>query len=222
MRVIIPAAGLGLRFRRYHAQRDKFEREGFTKHFVELGGETIIGRLVRLFSERGVDDIWIVGPDERYDLPGTRLYVPTQVPEHFDANKILNSSELWEGRTVVFYGDVYLTDEGADLVVGETREWVAFGRWGNHRWTGATSELFGFAFDPSTFDANRETLLHIAGMRRRGELSRCAGWEFYWGHHGNPRKWEIYPETWCPIDDMSDDIDTPKQYKAMVRCVGQS
>ena len=221
MRVIIPAAGEGVRWRHYHARQAGFEQH-WTKHFAVLNGETVIGRLIRLFSERGVDDIWVVGPDDRYDLPGARLFIPTQVPEHYDSNKILNSSELWEGETVVFYGDVYLTDAGADLAVDERREWVAFGRWGRHHCTGATSELFGFKFGPESFDANRRLLVENAGLVRRGEMKRCAGWEFYWGHHGDPRKWEIHEETWCPIDDLTDDIDTPQQYEDMKRCVGQS
>jgi hypothetical protein len=221
MRLIIPAAGKGLRFRHYHHKRVHFEKH-WTKHFAELAGETIIGRLVRLFSERGVDDIWVVGPDDRYRIDGAKLFIPTQVPEHYDSNKILNSSSLWKGRTVVFYGDVWLTDEGADRVVAEDREWVAFGRWGDHQCTGATSELFGFKFGPDSFEENKRILVANAGMVRRKELNRCAGWEFYWGRHGDPRKWEIYPETWCQIDDMTDDIDTPEQYEAMVRCVGRS
>lgn len=223
MRLIIPAAGIGVRWRHYHADRVGFEEQGFRKHFVQLQGETIIGRLVRLFQERGITDIWIVAPadDDRYRLPGTNLYTPVQIPEHYDANKILNSSELWEGRTLIVYGDVFLTDQAVDAVVDEVRDWVGFGRWGPHQCTESSEELFGFVFTPEWFDVNRETLLHIADLCHRGVLPRCAGWEFYWAHNGDPELWDVNPDTWLNIDDMSDDVDTPEQYEAMVACVGR-
>jgi hypothetical protein len=221
MRVIIPAAGEGLRWRHYHQNRTAHEEAGFRKHFAMIGGESIIGRLVRLFRERGVTDIWVVGKDQGYALAGARLFIPEQTPEHYDANKIFNSSELWEGRTVVFYGDVYLTEAGADKVMAETRDWAAFGRWGPHCCTGGPAELFGFTFTEEWFEPNRATLTRIAGMKHRGELPRCAGWEFYWEHNGDARKWEIYDRNWSEIDDLTDDVDTPQQYEDLKRCVGR-
>lgn len=222
VRLVIPAAGIGVRWRHYHAQREAFEEAGFTKHFLQLAGETIIGRQIRLFRERGVTDIWVVGPDDRYRLPGTTLFIPVQVPDHHDANKVLNSSELWEGRTIVLYGDVFLTDEAADQILADDRDWFAFGRWARHRCTDGPEELFGFVFDPAWFDHNRRTLVNIAALKRQGVLQRCAGWEFYWAHNGDPKTQRVYAGNWLEIDDMSDDVDTPEQYEAMVRCVGRS
>lgn len=223
--MIIPAAGRGVRWRHYHQDRAQAELDGYNKHFAVIGGETILGRLVRLFRERGVDDIWIVGPDESYQTDGARLFIPQQVPEHYDANKVLNSASLWKGRTVVFYGDVYLTDEGCDAVLAEKRPWVAVGRSGLHRWTNHPEELFGFIISPKHFARSREVLHHIADLRHNGKLKRCAGWEFYWGWNGDPKAWQTFPETWLEVDDLTDDVDTPAQYRALkeaVECSGQS
>lgn len=226
MRLVIPAAGKGVRWRHYHDRRKNFEKAGFTKHFVEICGESIISRIVRLFSERGVDDIWVVAPDEdRYRLPGTQLFTPIQIPNHHDANKVLNSSELWEGRTIVLYGDVYLTENAVDSILADTRPWIAAGREGLHRWTGTPGELFGFVFDPDQFDKTRQLLYDIADMRNRGQLRRAAGWELYWAYGGDPRRGRQYPDIWLEIDDLTDDVDTPEQYeklKGAVECSGPS
>lgn len=227
MRLVIPAAGKGLRFRHYHDERAEFEEAGFTKHFLEIDGETILGRLVRLFRERGVDDVWVVGPDERFRLPDTQLFVPDQVPEHGDANKILNSADLWDpdGLTVVAYGDVWFTEEAVDAILDDQRSWVGFGRWGNHRWTGGPSELFGFKFGPEYHDQNRTVLQSIIDLYRAGHLPRAAGWELYWGFNRNPKAFAVFDENWLNIDDLSDDVDTPEQYealKAAVECSGRS
>lgn len=226
MRVVIPAAGKGLRFRHYHEEREQFEKEGFTKHFLEIAGETILGRLVRLFQERGVEDIWVVGPDERYRLPGTRLFIPEQVPEHSDANKILNSASLWNpaGPTVIVYGDVWLTEEAVDAVLAESRPWVGFGRWGHHRWIDTPEELFGFKFGPEFHETNRQILSWVINLYQSKELPRVAGWEFYWGFNWDPRAFEVFDLTWLEINDMSDDVDTPEQYEALrttVECSGR-
>lgn len=222
MRAVLPAAGIGQRFRHYHKQREQFEREGFTKHFLDVCGETIIGRLVRQLNDRNITDVWVVGPDARYDIPGSQLFVPTQVPEHYDSNKILNSSELWEGRTLILYGDVYMTDEGLDAVVADERDWFAFGRWGSNRYTGTPSELFGFVFTPDHFDAARRTLLENARLVRARTMPRAAGWELYWGLLGDPNKWRIDRNTWLQVDDMSDDVDTPAQYEGLLEALGCS
>src|SRR5690606_1796938 len=103
-RAIIIAAGKGSRWNNYN---------GIDKHFLEIDGEPIIHRTVRLLNENGVDDVYVVGKDDRYKISGSQLYIPTLNPANYDADKFLSSKDLWlrdEGRTIVFYGDVYFTE----------------------------------------------------------------------------------------------------------------
>ena len=70
MRFVIMADGQGTRWNNYM---------GIPKHLIEIDGEPIIARTVRLLNEiakeRGEDaDVIITSHDARYDFPGSRRH----------------------------------------------------------------------------------------------------------------------------------------------------
>lgn len=222
MRAIIIAAGDGKRWGNYL---------GVPKHFAPVEGEAILHRLVRQLRERGVRDLHIVAPrgDPRYSAAGGRLYHPAfNYREHADADKFLNSRELWNpgGRTLVVYGDCYLTDEAADTIVNyRVREWQLFARFGPHPYTAKkNSECFAQSFYPEHQAEHHEMLRYVAKLRTTGVIRRCGGWEHYHAMTGK-RGRDVYLRDpkgarqlgrATHISDWSDDFDKPAQYRQFV------
>jgi hypothetical protein len=199
---------------------------GIPKHLIEIDGEPIIHRAVRLLQERGVDDVYVVGPpgDSRYVIPGSQLYVPVKNTAHHDADKFLNSKTLWNssGRTLVVYGDVYFTDAAMDRIVGyEEQSWTLFCRFGPSKLTGTNwGECFVQSFYPQDVEEHELNLLYIADLKERQVINRCGGWEHYRAMNGmreylvrNPHKrYGKYVE----IDDWTDDFDRPVDYDRFI------
>lgn len=82
-RAIIIAAGDGTRWGNY------LDRP---KHFIEIDGETILHRTVRLLNENGITDVHVVGGrDPRYLIAGSELYLPNLNPDNGGADKFLST-----------------------------------------------------------------------------------------------------------------------------------
>src|SRR5690606_25765723 len=70
MRALILAQGDGKRWQR----KDGDYPLGVPKHLVEVDGEPVLHRLIRLLRNRQVTDVVTVGPgDDRYRVPGAKL-----------------------------------------------------------------------------------------------------------------------------------------------------
>jgi choline kinase len=104
MRAVIIAAGEATRWGNYL---------NTPKHLIEIDGEPILHRTVRLLRLNGVTDIFVVSKDDpRYLIEGANQYIAKlNYENNADADKFLSSKNLWntQGRTLVLYGDVYFT-----------------------------------------------------------------------------------------------------------------
>jgi hypothetical protein len=197
---------------------------GTPKHLVPVDGVPILHRAVDQLLKRGVTDIHIVGPqDKRYELEGTKLYVPTKNPHNQDADKFLNSEPLWntDGRTIVFYGDVFFTDDAMDTIVDSEREdWTLFCRMDPSKITGTPwGECFAQSFYPKDIDKHKKKLLHIAKLKRERKILRCGGWEHYRAMNDAPDNTlnkHIRYDHYVDIDDWTDDFDFPKDYDRFI------
>jgi len=191
------------------------------KHIITIEGECLLDSTVRLFKERGVTDIHIVvkQPDPRYEVTGASQYVADiNYEDNADADKFLSSKALWSltDRTIVVYGDIYLSDEGADKIVSYTnREWRLFCRPHASRITGTPwGDCFAQSFYPEHLEEHERALHRIAQLYKDGHLKRCGGWEHYREMcgvtKGFPRQRMVV------IDDWSDDFDYPEDYERWI------
>lgn len=212
---VIIAAGDGTRWGDYG---------GCPKHFAVVDGEPILHRTVRLLREQAPEAaIWVVGPDDRYRIEGSDLYVPTHDPEAYDADKLLCSRDLWHqtGRTVVLLGDVYFTEHAMHQILAwPSMEWVLFGRAFPSVLTGKPyGEPFGLSFGPSEHAKHHAAIRRIVDLYRRGLLSRCGVLEHYRAMIGIPDSMmgvHLAGPWWVHIDDWTDDFDWPDEYQRFV------
>lgn len=197
---------------------------GRPKHLAEVDGEPILHRTVRLLQRPDVQ-VWVVGPDDdRYRVPGSNLYVPVHDLGVFDADKFLNSRQLWhpDGRTLVVYGDVYFTDAAMTRILDHpSGDWTLFARPFASALTGTPyGECFAQSWGSHDTAEHHAALRRIVDLYQRGIVSRCGGWEHYramlhlpdqvMGQHlvGDRRL--------AVIDDWTDDIDHPYDYDRLI------
>jgi hypothetical protein len=206
--ILLIAAGSGTRWGNYL---------GVPKHVAPIRGTTVLGRLVEQFGPHG--DVTVVGPDDdRYRIAGSRLVTPTI--RGTDADKFLSSRHLWDGRTLVVYGDIFLTHPAVARIVSAEDMLTAFGRWSKSRLTGTPyGELFAYNF-PAAAQAEVEAALwDIDGWEQSGQTDRSGGWELYQRLNGatvaTVRKHKQLPGPcrFVDIDDWSDDFDWPEDYE---------
>lgn len=221
-RAIIIAAGEATRWDNYL---------GVEKHFIEIEGEPIIHRTVRLLNEQGVDDVWVVGKDDRYDIQGSTLYVPTFHPEYYDADKFLNSKDLWlhDARNLVLYGDVYFTERAIWKImhppydpVSESKPvrdrsgWYLYARpFGSDTTGNGDGECFAQAIMPNDLRQHERELFNLVEDFKEGRLGRIGGWEHYRRMIGLPENMlhrHLVGDNFINVDDWTDDFDTPHSY----------
>lgn len=214
MKAIIIAAGEASRWENH---------TGTPKHLVQIDNEPILYRTVRLLNEKNITDIHIVGPDDdRYKVPGSKLFLPKKNKENVDADKFLNSEALWnnKGRTVVFYGDVYFTKKAIKRIVNYKGDnWVLFCRFGKSNFTGTPfGECFAQSFYPKDIKRHKMNLLRIAEEYKKGTIKRCGGWEHYRAMCNAPLSIEAHKDygNSIEIDDWTDDFDYPEDYDRFI------
>jgi len=197
------------------------------KHLIEIEGERLLDRTVRLLKERGIKEIYIVVKQitPEYHVEGAAQYVADLNPEeNVDADKFLSSKALWnqDGRTLVFYGDCYFTEDAMDTIVGFTsREWTLFCRPNASKVTGTPwGECFAQSYYPEDIDRHEAALRRVAALYKAGKITRCGGWEHYRAMVGRPdeqiRRPHRMSTNYVEIDDWTDDFDYPKDYDSWI------
>ena len=203
---IIIAAGRGTRWNNYL---------GRPKHFVEIDGEPIIKRTVRL-ARSYTKRLYVVASSQDYCISGTSLYVPTATNKTYGADKFLSSEHLWSrsGRTVVLYGDVYFTEAAMQhIMLYKPRQWALFARFGASAFTGKQcGECFAHSFYPEHIHEHTVALHAIIKASRQGKIERCGGWEHYRAMEGLPLREHKRKGRLVDIDDWTEDFDSPSDY----------
>jgi len=184
---------------------------GIPKHLININGETLIERTVRLLYKHRTDDINVsivvkdIG-DPRYHVEGATTVEANLNKDNVDADKFLSSEHLWnrDGRTLVIYGDCWLSDACVKIVMDFTsREWTLFGN---------KKECFVQSFYPESINMHRNCLYYIRDMFKKGEIKMCGGWQHYRAMQGYDLNTHRMDDNFYLIDDLSDDFDFPNEY----------
>lgn len=221
--VIIPCAGKATRWRNHL---------GVPKHLIEIDGESLLQRTVRLAKQYGADDIFIIAKrddDPNYHINGVTTLAANLSPAHFDVDKFRSSTNWWntECGTRILFGDVYFTEDAMRQIMNpELDGWRWFCRMGKSTVTGHKyGEGFAAGFCARDIDKIMHAMDAVADLRRRDVLVRAAGWElarYMAGARNAELRRHIRYDSFVEVDDETDDFDTPGDYKTWMRnCRGE-
>jgi len=164
MNYIIIADGLAKRWNNYL---------GIPKHLVEVDGERLIDRTVRLLKENGIENITIMASDDRYIIDGTKM-IPQSIREYeidrFDFQFLIEP-------VCFIYGDCYYSEDAMKTIVKEDKgDFTYFGRFFE-----SNIKPFGelFAIKVNNYEKFKECCDFIKNGLKNGTFTRGIGWETY-------------------------------------------
>lgn len=220
MRVFILAAGDATRWGNYM---------GVPKHLVQVNGEPLLHRTVRLIREITPDaEVFTVVKRSTplYEVQGATQVRARLHPYLRDADKFASSTHLWSktSRNVLLYGDCYITTAAMRLILSDEDHedgWHAFARFGASSFTGTPyGENLAHVVDPEAITAYRQSLTEIPKKTRAAGWvnGRCGGWEQYMNlTTGDPCQMSYNAGHATHIDDWSDGFDFPHDYDTWMR-----
>jgi len=188
MKYIIMADGKGTRWQNYN---------DIPKHFIEIGGETLLARTVRLLNEGDeAADVIITSHDPRYEVPGARRYEPLN--NHLEIDRF--TEELIGDDVCFLYGDTYYSQEAMDTILkAETEDMIFFG---NERSIVAIKVKDGALFRN-----------HVDNVRRlflEGKIEKCIGWQVYQSFTGLPFGEKKIGPSYIVLEDGTEDFNSPE------------
>lgn len=191
MKYIIMADGKGTRWNNY---------KDIPKHFIEVNGETLLSRTVRLLKENDPQcQVIITSHDPRYEVPGAARYEPKNNVLEIDRF----TEELIEDDICFLYGDTYYSESAAETITQNQPEDLLF--FGNERSIVAVkvknSELF------------RYHVHHVRELFLAGKIEKCIGWQVYQSFLGLPFGEKKIAEKYIYIEDGTRDFNSPEDYE---------
>ena len=212
--IIIIAAGDESRWKSYL---------GVSKHFIEIEGEQLLPRIVRLFKKYNPSsNIYVVGKTEDYKIKDSTWYLPKLNPKFGDADKFISSMKLWSmsERTIVVYGDVWFSEDAVKQISEyKDKDWILFGRFGKNKLTGGDGgECFAQSFYPEGIEEHHNSLNKIVTAYKHKLLKRNGGWEHYRAMIGFAIcPYHIEAGRFYQIEDWTDDFDSPEDYNQWIK-----
>ncbi len=190
MKYIIMADGKGTRWNNYH---------NIPKHFIEIGGETLLARTVRLLRENDARaDIVITSHDPRYEVPGARRYEPQN--NHLEIDRF--TEELIADDVCFLYGDTFYSESVIQKIADTPAEKLLF--FGNERSIVAIKVADGALF--------RQHVDRVRALFLAGKIEKCIGWQVYQSFEGLPFGEKTIAADYILIQDGTEDFNSPADY----------
>ncbi len=187
MKYIIMADGKGTRWNNYG---------DIPKHFIEVDGETLLARTVRLLKEHDpFCEVIITSHDSRYEVAGAVRYEPKNNVLEIDRF----TQELIEDDVCFLYGDTYYSELSAKTIVETRAQDLLF--FGNERSIVAVKVADSALFAKHV---NRVRELFLAG-----KIDKCIGWQVYQSFLGLPFGEKTITEKYIYLRDDTRDFNSP-------------
>ena len=190
MKYIIMADGKGTRWNNY---------KNIPKHFIEIGGETLLARTVRLLRENDARaDIVITSHDPRYEVPGARRYEPQN--NHLEIDRF--TEEIIADDVCFLYGDTFYSESVIQKIAYTPAEKLLF--FGNERSIVAIKVADGALF--------RQHVDRVRALFLAGKIEKCIGWQVYQSFEGLPFGEKTIAADYILIQDGTEDFNSPADY----------
>ncbi len=186
------------------------------KHLLEINGESLLKRQIRLLKKNGVHDIYITSHNKLYNFKGAKRYEPKN--NKYEIDRFFASKNLWnkQGDTLYIYGDVFYTEEAMKIIclTPVNNNYLFFGRYGKNKLTNKNhGEIFAFKFSEKTHTKTKNKLLYVREEFKKGNITRCRGWEFYRAMQNISLKKHQIIKNFIKINDLTDDFDTKEEFE---------
>ena len=190
MKDIIMADGKGTRWNNYH---------NIPKHLIEIDGETLLARTVRLLRENDARaDIVITSHDPRYEVPGARRYEPQN--NHLEIDRF--TEELIADDVCFLYGDTFYSESVIQKIADTPAEKLLF--FGNERSIVAIKVADGALF--------RQHVDRVRALFLAGKIEKCIGWQVYQSFEGLPFGENTIAADYILIQDGTEAFNSPADY----------
>ena len=190
MKYIIMADGKGTRWQNYN---------DIPKHFIEINGETLLARTVRLLRQGDPGcEVIITSHDPRYEVEGATRYEP--VNNHLEIDRF--TEELIADNVCFLYGDTYYSEDAADIIINTEAEDILF--FGNQRSIVAVKVADGELFR-SHVDRVRQLFIE-------GKIEKCIGWQVYQSFTGLPFGEKKIESKYIILEDSTEDFNSTEDY----------
>ena len=190
MKYIIMADGKGTRWQNYN---------DIPKHFIEINGETLLARTVRLLRQGDPGcEVIITSHDPRYEVEGATRYEP--VNNHLEIDRF--TEELIADNVCFLYGDTYYSEDAAYIIINTEAEDILF--FGNQRSIVAVKVADGELFR-SHVDRVRQLFIE-------GKIEKCIGWQVYQSFTGLPFGEKKIESKYIILEDSTEDFNSPEDY----------
>ena len=195
------------------------------RQLVEINGESLVARTIRLLKENGIEDIIITAKDKRFENLGAERYEPNQSDYNYSngSGYWLNAFpfELLNEPVCFIWGDVYFSEEAIKRIVNtESKKDLFFCSFENHdeRYIKAWDEPF--AYKVMNTEKFKE---HINICKKAKDEKTCWRepiiWELYRSLHGQNINVHEMTEDYIPINDYTCDIDSPEDLEKLKKVV---
>lgn len=184
------ADGKGTRWQNYN---------DIPKHFIEINGETLLARTVRLLRQGDPGcEVIITSHDPRYEVEGATRYEP--VNNHLEIDRF--TEELIADNVCFLYGDTYYSEDAAYIIINTEAEDILF--FGNQRSIVAVKVADGELFR-SHVDRVRQLFIE-------GKIEKCIGWQVYQSFTGLPFGEKKIESKYIILEDSTEDFNSPEDY----------
>jgi len=219
MKYIIACSGSGSRWNNYLGKK---------KHLIEINGESLLHRTVRLIkSLDNNNEIIIMAYTKDYIVKNTIFHIPTLFPikKHQKLPAIYTSYDIWNksGKTIFLFGDVFYTVNAMKLIINTTSKSNNINFFGRQKGSLITGKKYGEIFGTSfNFKHNKkilDKLEYLKKLFKNGKIKRFITWELYKLLNDMPinRKVKKYTKNFININDFTDDFDYPIDYDNWIK-----
>ena len=197
------------------------------RQLVEIKGERLIERTIRLLKENGVKDITITAHDKRFNDLGVKVYDPKTSNYDYATGKgyWLNAFpfEMMNEPICFIWGDVYFSEEAIKTIVeNDTNSTLFFCTYNNESDKYIKHHDEPLAYKVVDTDLFKE---HITKVKKMYDDGLCCRhpivWEVYRSINGIDVNTHIMTDNFIAINDISCDIDSMKDLKSIKRKVGE-
>jgi len=207
--VIILAGGKAKRWKNYMGIENKY--------LVEIDGEPVYLRTIRLLKELGIEKFYLSSNNEKLKIHPE--YHQATYKSGTDLDRFYDTQEIWNNskEDVLFlYGDVYYTKQALKIICETPAKpkFVTFGRYRNKKYPGEkANEIFALKIkDKKLF---KQSLAKAEKMFKEGKIKAAQGWQVHRlmlniqpTRGGKPNL-----RNFVSIEDITTDFDKGKDYE---------